>query len=124
MAATVTARLASAPSSLASQLRLSCTVDDDESAEEVSPPPEVQLSVTPGRGAQVSTCSARAETEAGGVMLTADLEIPVRGGRVRRIWPWLVGAGGAVLVAVLTAVIVVAAQPDDAYIGGPSVEGW
>jgi hypothetical protein len=124
----VTARLEHAPPDLGARLTLRC--GDDDAVE--GAPPVVETRVRARRGVH---CTARLENTAGGTLVAAEVDVTVAtrsddgtprdGASRRRLWPWIVGVGGGlVLAGVITAVAVVAARPDAALLETPQVEGW
>lgn len=130
--ASIAARLDPAPPALASRLRLGCSGDGVPEVEGEGSPPTVEVTLAPTDEAEGVRCEASAETESGAALLRAAVELPIRpadpvveepGGRLW--WPWVVGFGGAAVVAaVVTAVVLTTAGPDDAYIDAPQVEGF
>jgi hypothetical protein len=126
----VTARLEGAPPGLVSRLALRCG-EGDEAVEAEGASGEVSVRLTPGGRERSVRCVARAGNEAGAAVLEAAAELDVARngtegpGARGPLWAWLVGVGGGlVLVGVITAVAVVVASPDEAYLETPRVEGW
>jgi len=135
----VEARLDPAPPALASRLRIRCRGAAVPEVSAEASPPSVEVVLSPTAGATAARCDAQAETDAGAALVRASVELSVRpapepvggGGQDegprRPWWPWVVGGvGAAVVAAVVVAVVVTTAapEPEDAFIGSPTVEGW
>ena len=138
----VRAHLARAPDGLFARVRLSCDGGGGRATVASAAAREVTAEVT-ARSATVR-CDATAATAAGAVLLDVSRTLPVEGApdallagssdgsvgptddeeAAAPIWPWLLAAGGALVLAGAIVAVVLVAQPDQASFGGARIEGW